>query len=229
MALEIGLSGRIIAQVGATISRVSQAFLALDAVTAEINPLVATADGQLIGLDARLEIDDDAGYRQTKTVERFGDAGTGAGDRPPTALETAAARIDAIDHRGGASLTVFDAVLRHGGRPANYCEIGGNPTAEKIAALTTLLFSKKGIRKLGVIMNVVNNTRADVIAEGVVSGIRAAGLEPKEAIAVFRVPGSWEPEAQKIMAAAGVEAQGREVSLDGAARLAVERSVADAA
>ena len=248
MALEIGLSGRIIAQVGATISRVSLAFLALDAVTAEINPLVVNADGQLIGLDARLEIDDDAGYRQTKTLERFGDAGTGVGDRPPTPLETAAAQIDAMDHRGvagrlvefdgnlglligggGASLTVFDAVLRHGGRPANYCEIGGNPTAEKIAALTTLLFSKKGIKKLGVIMNVVNNTRADVIAEGVVTGIRAAGLEPKEAIAVFRVPGSREPEAEKIMAAAGVEAQGREVSLDGAARLAVEGSVADAA
>ena len=248
MAHEIGLCGRVIAQVGATISRLSHAFVALDGVTAEINPLVIDPDDHLIGLDARLEIDDDAGYRQTKTVERFGHAGTGAGDRPPTPLETEAERIDAMDHRGvagrlvefdgnlglligggGASLTVFDAVLRHGGRPANYCEIGGNPTAEKIAALTTLLFSKKGIKKLGVIMNVVNNTRADVIAEGVVAGIRAAGLEPKEAIAVFRVPGSWEPEAQKIMAAAGVEAQGREVSLDGAARLAVEGSVADAA
>ena len=248
MAHEIGLCGRVLAQVGATISRLSHAFVALDAVTAEINPLVIDPDDHLIGLDARLEIDDDARYRQTKTVERFGHAGTGAGDRPPTPLETEAERIDAMDHRGvagrlvefdgnlglligggGASLTVFDAVLRHGGRPANYCEIGGNPTAEKIAALTTLLFSKKGIKKLGVIMNVVNNTRADVIAEGVVAGIRAAGLEPKEAIAVFRVPGSWEPEAQKIMAAAGVAAQGREVSLDGAARLAVEASVADAA
>ena len=126
-------------------------------------------------------------------------------------------------------MTVFDAVLHHGGRPANYCEIGGNPTTEKIAALTTLLFTKKGVNKLAVIMNVVNNTRADVIAAGVVAGVRAAGLDPETAISVFRVPGSWEPEAQAIMAAAGVQALGREVSLDRAALLAVERSVAHAA
>ena len=98
---------------------------------------------------------------------------------------------------GGASLTVFDAVLRHGGRPANYCEMGGNPTAEKVAALTRLLLAKPGVEKLAVIMNVVNNTRADIIAEGVVAGIEQAGLQASEAVSVFRVPGSWEEEARE--------------------------------
>lgn len=248
MAQEIGLSGDFIARVGAVVSRLTHAFLELDALTAEINPLVIDADNRLLGLDARLEIDDDAAGRQSKMVDQFGHSGRGAGDRSPTPLESAAERIDAMDHRGvagrlvefdgnlglligggGASLTVFDAVLRHGGRPANYCEIGGNPTAAKIAALTTLLCAEKGVEKLAVIMNVVNNTRADVIAEGVVAGVRAAGSDPKDVIVVFRVPGSWEPEAQAIMAAVGVNALGREVSLDGAALLAVEKSVADAA
>ena len=243
MARNIGLTGRSLIELGTTISCLCRAFLDLDAVTAEINPLGISTDGQLLGLDARLEIDDDAGHRQAKAIAQFGHAGTGANHRPPTPLEVEAERIDATDHRGvagrlvefdgdlglligggGASLTVFDAVLHHGGRPANYCEIGGNPTTEKIAALTTLLFTKKGVNKLAVIMNVVNNTRADVIAAGVVAGVRAAGLEPETVISVFRVPGSWEPEAQAIMAAAGVQALGREVSLDRAALLAVERS-----
>src|SRR5205085_5034308 len=102
---------------------------------------------------------------------------TGSAGRAPTALEREAQRIDAMDHRGvagrvvefngdlalligggGASLTVFDAVRRYGGRPANYCEVGGNPTEEKVAALTALLLSKPGVRKMAVIMNVVNNT-----------------------------------------------------------------------
>ena len=124
---------------------------------------------------------------------------------------------------GGASLTVFDAVRRHGGRPANYCEVGGNPTKEKVTALTKLLLSKPGVRKLAVIMNVVNNTRADVMADGLLQGIRQAGLEPANVVSVFRIPGSWEQEAREILANAGIEALGREISLDKAAQIAVEQ------
>jgi hypothetical protein len=73
-------------------------------------------------------------------------------------------------------------------------------------------------------MNVVNNTRADVMAQGTIEGIRRAGRAPKQTVSVFRIPGSWEPEAKVILSDAGIEALGREVSLDAAARLAVERS-----
>ena len=126
---------------------------------------------------------------------------------------------------GGASLTVFDAIRRHGGRPANYCEVGGNPTEEKVAALTALLLSKPGVRKLAVIMNVVNNTRADVVARGVLMGLQQAARSAADTIGVFRVPGSWEEEAREIMTAAGIQALGRDVSLSEAAELAVQRSV----
>jgi succinyl-CoA synthetase beta subunit/citryl-CoA synthetase large subunit len=129
---------------------------------------------------------------------------------------------------GGASLTVFDAVRRHKGTPANYCEVGGNPTEEKVAALTALLLTKPRVQKLAVIMNVVNNTRADVMARGVIEGAKRAGRVPAEAISVFRVPGSWEQEARTLLAAEGIEALGREVSLDEAARYAVERNASRA-
>src|SRR5215467_9081849 len=81
---------------------------------------------------------------------------------------------------GGASLTVFDAIRRQGGKPANYCEIGGNPTAQKVAALTELLMLHPRTRKLAVIMNVVNNTRADIVAQGVLTGLKRAGRDPAE-------------------------------------------------
>ncbi len=243
MAAEVGLTGKTLVRVGEILTKLSEAFLACDGVTMEINPLVATKDETLIGLDARVEIEDEVVYRQGERLEPLGELTMTAAGRPPTPLELEAQRIDATDHRGvagrvvefdgdlalligggGASLTVFDAIKAHGGSPANYCEVGGNPTEEKVAAITSLLLSKPGVKGMAVIMNVVNNTRADVIARGVVMGVEAAGKKPAETISLFRVPGNWEEEAREVMAAAGVEVHGREMSLDAAARLAVERN-----
>jgi succinyl-CoA synthetase beta subunit/citryl-CoA synthetase large subunit len=240
MAGALGLRGRALLQIGDVLSSLCRAFLECDAVVAEINPLVEAGGAGFVGLDAHVEIDDDALYRQQDRLALLGRLHSTAHGRAPTALEREAQRIDSMDHRGvagrvvefdgdlalligggGASLTVFDAVRRHGGRPANYCEIGGNPTEEKVAALTSLLVSKPGVRRLAVIMNVVNNTRADVIARGVLDGLRAAGRDPAQTISIFRIPGSWEKEAAEIMAAAGVFVAGRECSLDEAARTAV--------
>ena len=243
LAAEVGLTGEALVGVGDVLAKLSQAFLACDGVTMEINPLVITKDGTLIGLDARVEIEDEAAYRQRERLEPLGELTMTAAGRPPTPLELEAQCIDATDHRGvagrvvefdgdlalligggGASLTVFDAIKAHGGVPANYCEVGGNPTEEKVAAITSLLLSKPGVKGIAVIMNVVNNTRADVIARGVLMGVEAAGRKPAETISLFRVPGNWEGEAREIMEAAGVEVHGREMSLDGAARLAVKRN-----
>jgi succinyl-CoA synthetase beta subunit/citryl-CoA synthetase large subunit len=228
--------------IGAVLNRLAKSFLDLDGVTIEINPLAETTDGTLIGVDAHVELDDDAAWRQPAELKAAQFA-TGA-SRPPTTLELEAQRIDNMDHRGvagrlvefdgnlalligggGASLTVFDAIRRYGGSPANYCEVGGNPTEEKVSALTALLLSKPGVEKLAVIMNVVNNTRADVMARGAIEGVRRAGRAPRDTIIVFRVPGSWEADAAEVLAEVGVEALGREVSLDAAAKLAVQRSV----
>jgi len=243
MSTRLGLKGRTLVGISEFMKKLAHAFLMSDAVTMEVNPVAETLDGALIGLDARVEIEDDAMYRQQDRMAALGQLVSTTTGRPPTTLETEAQRIDAIDHRGvagrvvefdgdlalligggGASLTVFDAIRRYGGKPANYCEVGGNPTEEKVAALTKLLLSKPGVRKIAVIMNVVNNTRADVMARGVLMGLERSGREPSKTISVFRIPGSWEQEARAFLAKSGVEALGRETSLDAAARMAVERN-----
>ncbi len=248
MAAKVGLRGKTLVGIGEVLAKLSRAFLACDAVMMEINPLVFIKDETLIGLDARVEIEDEAVYRQRERLEPLGELTMTAAGRPPTPLELEAQRIDARDHRGvagrvvefdgdlalligggGASLTIFDAIKAHGGSPANYCEVGGNPTEEKVAAITSLLLSKPGVRGMAIIMNVVNNTRADVIARGVLMGVAGVGQKPADIISLFRVPGNWEAEAREIMEAAGVQVHGREVSLDAAARLAVERNRAHAA
>ena len=99
---------------------------------------------------------------------------------------------------GGGSLTLFDAVRKHGGKPANYCEIGGNPSVAKACGLTKLILSKPGVKKIAVMMNVVSNTRVDIVARGVIKGVIESGQDPAEKIAIFRIPGSWEKDGFQI-------------------------------
>ena len=123
---------------------------------------------------------------------------------------------------GGGSLTLFDAIKKHGGRAANYCEIGGNPSVKKAAELTKLILSKPGVEKIAVMMNVVSNTRVDIMARGIIKGVIESGFDPAEKIAIFRIPGSWEQDGFKILEKYGVEYCDRSVSMDEAARRAVE-------
>ncbi|TET95684.1 MAG: succinate--CoA ligase, partial [Dehalococcoidia bacterium] len=165
--------------------------------------------------------------------------------RPPTDFEVRGALIDAqyrggvagrvvefdgnlglIIGGGGASLTIFDAIRRYGGQPANYCEIGGNPSVTKTKELAKLILSKPGVDKIAVIMNVVSNTRVDIVARGIIKGVVESGYDPAEKIAIFRIPGSWEEDGFKILAKYGVEYCDRTVSLSEAARRAVEKAKA---
>jgi succinyl-CoA synthetase beta subunit len=130
---------------------------------------------------------------------------------------------------GGGSLTLFDAVRSYGGKPANYCEIGGNPSVSKAKNLTKLVLSKPGVDKIAVMMSIVSNTRVDIVARGVIKACLELGFDPAEKIAVFRIPGAWEEEGFKILDKYGVEYFDRSVSLHGAAKRAVEKIGAGAA
>lgn len=221
--------------------RLAQLFLTYDLTLAEINPLAALADGSLVALDCHLEMEDEAVSRQRSLLDGMGIEPSDRRARQPTPFERRAAEIDQMDHRGvagrvvefdgdlgliigggGASLTAFDAVRRHGGRPANYCEIGGNPSVRKVAELTRHILEKPGVQRLAVMMNVVNNTRADLVARGVIKGCLEAGRQPAQAVAVFRIPGAWEEEGFRLLRHYGIEPLGREVSIDEAARRAVK-------
>ena len=145
------VGGRSSTSLADLIAKLYRLFLRYDAGLVEINPLALTTEASLIAADCRIEIDDDALFRQEDRLARLGIPVRQERGREPSELEMQAAEIDNIDHRGvagrvvefdgdialiigggGASLTVFDAILRNGGRPANYCEIGGNPTVRKV-------------------------------------------------------------------------------------------------
>lgn len=237
---DAGVSGKLLLGLSAVLAAIAEIFLDYDATVVEINPLGLMDDGRLVALDCHLEVDDDAVSRHADIAAMEKDAGRVEGERRMTDFERLASNIDSLDHRGvagrviefdgnlgliigggGASLTAFDAIRAHGGRPANYCEVGGNPSVLKVKELTRLILSKPGVDKIAVIMNVVSNTRVDMMARGIVKGILESGKDPAQTVAVFRVPGAWEDEGQKILSKYGVPIQDRTVSIDEAARIAV--------
>ena len=239
----LGIGGGQLTALTRVGSRLAQTFLQYGLTLAEINPLAQLEDGSFAALDCHLDMEEESRDRQGEILAEFGiDADETRQGRPPTDFERRGARVDAVDARGvagrvvefdgdlglvigagGGSLTIFDAIQRHGGRPANYCEIGGNPSVKKACELTKLVLSKPGVKKIAVIMNVVSNTRVDIVARGVVKGVIESGFEPAEKIVFFRIPGAWESEGFKILEKYGVEYGDRTVSMSEAARRAVEK------
>ncbi len=243
MIASLGIGGGELVRLTDVMSRLARVFSQYGLTLAEINPLAQLDDGSFVALDCHIDMEEEARDRQTAILEELGVGREETRQaRPPTEFEIKGALIDAQDHRGvagrvvgfdgnlglvigagGGSLTIFDAIRKHGGRPANYCEIGGNPSVRKAADLTKLILSKPGVDKIAVIMNVVSNTRVDIVARGVIKGVVESGFDPAEKIAIFRIPGSWEEDGFKILARYGVEYCDRTVSMSEAARRAVEK------
>ena len=213
------------------INRLIECFIQWDTLLLEINPLIMDNNGKWWIADVHMELDDDAAYRQGDLLARLPISAREANRR--TAFERKAIEIDSADHRGvagrlvpfggnlglligggGASLTIMDALLDAGLKPANYCEIGGNPSVWKVKELTKLILNQDGVDQLAVIMNVVSNTRVDLVARGVIKGILELNLKPRDVVVAFRIPGSWEHEGESILRHYGVPFFRRDTSID---------------
>jgi succinyl-CoA synthetase beta subunit/citryl-CoA synthetase large subunit len=239
----LGITGSALNRLTPILARLARLFLQYDMTLAEINPLGRLADGSFVALDAHMEMENEARPRQKALLR---DLGVGEEEtrqaREATPFELAGAEVDAIDHRGvagnvtefdgnlglvigagGGSLTLFDAVRAHGGKPANYCEIGGNPSVAKACGLAKLVLSKPGVERIAVMMSIVSNTRVDIVARGVIKACLELDYKPAEKIAFFRIPGAWEEEGFMILEKYGIEYADRSVSLNEAARRAVEK------
>ena len=238
----VGVTGSDLNRLTPVLTKLAKLFVERDMTLAEINPLARLADGSFVAVDAHMEMENEARPRQGTLLA---DLGVGEEEtreaREATPFEIAGEEVDAQDHRGvagnvtefdgnlglvigagGGSLTLFDAVRKYGGRPANYCEIGGNPSVRKAAGLAKLVLSKPGVDKIAVMMSIVSNTRVDIVARGVIKACVELGYDPAEKIAIFRIPGAWEEEGFKILDRYGVNYVDRSVSLHEAARRAVE-------
>jgi succinyl-CoA synthetase beta subunit/citryl-CoA synthetase large subunit len=247
----VGVSGSRLNRLVPILTALARLFVQRDMTLAEINPLGELEDGSFVALDAHMDMENEARPRQAVLLDELGVGEEETRQaREATAFELAGEAVDGMDHRGvagnvtefdgdlglvigagGGSLTLFDAVRAHGGRPANYCEIGGNPSVRKACGLAKLVLQKPGVDKIAVMMSIVSNTRVDIVARGVIKACLELGYDPAEKISIFRIPGAWEEEGFKILERYGVRYADRSTSLHDAARMAValDRPQADPA
>ncbi|MDP2983753.1 MAG: ATP citrate lyase citrate-binding domain-containing protein [Candidatus Latescibacter sp.] len=189
-------------------------FVSNDALLAEINPLVLSAEGQLIAVDSKMELDDEALYRQTTlTLPERRDF-----SRKTTPLEIQALKNDQTDTRGaagrmfyeipggdiivlasggGTSSEALDSLYMHGGRPAVFTEYSGNPTAEKVKGLTRVALSYPGeIHGIWVVGGRANFTDIyETLVNGIMAGIRETEGFDKKIPIVIRRAGLRDMEA----------------------------------
>jgi succinyl-CoA synthetase beta subunit len=240
-----GVTGSDLNRATPILARLARLQRDCDMTLAEINPLARLADGSFVALDAHMEMENEAKPRQKELLEDFLDIAPDDTREPyePSEFERNVKAIDSADHRGviqgkdhgfdgnlglvigagGGSLTLTDAVRNQGGRPANYSEIGGNPSVAKSAGLAKEVLKKDGVEKIAVMMSIVSNTRVDIVARGVIKACLELEKDPAETIAIFRIPGAWEEEGFKILDRYGIEYCDRSVSMWEAAGRAVAK------
>jgi succinyl-CoA synthetase beta subunit len=198
--------GELVRPLSAVIKKLYRAIPDYDALTAEINPLVVTRSGDVIAGDAKLEIDDNAAWRHRDLEEKYGSVIEGdpyeveAKKRGLTYVSLEG-EIGIVGNGAGLCMGTLDLVQRAGGRPANFCDIGGGAKAEVVEnALAVILMNP---RVKGVVINVFGGiTRGDEVARGIVTA--RDNLHMKLPL-VVRLSGTNEEEGRAILKQHGIE------------------------
>ncbi len=179
IAFGLGLEGKQVTSAVGFVRGVWRAFTELDASLLEINPLVVTAAGALVALDAKMNFDSNALYRQSRLVEL-----RDLDEEDPHEIEASRHELNYVKLDGnigcmvngaGLAMATMDIIKLYGGAPANFLDVGGGATKERVTAAFKLLLSDPKVE--GVLVNIFGGImRCDVIAEGVVAAAREVNL-----------------------------------------------------
>ena len=179
VAFGLGLEGKQVGKAVTFMRGVYRAFTELDASLIEINPLVVTEGGDLVALDAKMNFDGNALYRQPKVVEL-----RDLDEEDPHEIEASRHELNYIKLDGsigcmvngaGLAMATMDIIKLYGGAPANFLDVGGGASKERVTAAFKLLLSDPKVE--GVLVNIFGGImRCDVIAEGVVAAAREVNI-----------------------------------------------------
>jgi succinyl-CoA synthetase beta subunit len=200
VAQTLGLSGDLAKQVDSVVAKLYAAFVAKDMALLEINPLVVTKSGQLICLDAKVGFDDNALYRHSDIValrdlteEDAKEIEASKYDLNYVALD---GTIGCMVNGAGLAMATMDIIKLYGEAPANFLDVGGSATKDKVAAAFKIITSDPNVK--GILVNIFGGImKCDVIAEGVVAAVKESGLKVP---LVVRLEGTNVDLGKKIIA-----------------------------
>ncbi|MBY6266250.1 ADP-forming succinate--CoA ligase subunit beta [Azospirillum sp. 412522] len=204
VAFALGLEGKQVGAAAKFIQAAYKAFVDLDCAIVEINPLIVTGSGDILALDAKMNFDDNALFRH-KDVAALRDEA----EEDPAEIEAAKHELNYVKLDGnigcmvngaGLAMATMDIIKLYGAEPANFLDVGGGATKERVTAAFKLILSDSAVE--GILVNIFGGImRCDVIAEGVVAAARDVKLHVP---LVVRLEGTNVALGKKILAESGL-------------------------
>ena len=204
IAFFLGLEGPQIKSCTKFLTAMYKAFVELDVSLVEINPLVVTGKGDVIALDAKMNFDDNALFRHSDVADM-----RDVDEEDPSEIEASKHELNYIKLDGsigcmvngaGLAMATMDIIQLKGGSPANFLDVGGGATKERVTAAFKIILSDENVE--GILVNIFGGImRCDVIAEGVVAASREVNLDVP---LVVRLEGTNVEQGKKIMAESGL-------------------------
>ncbi len=204
LAFAIGIPAALVNRAASAFQSLARCFAATDASMCEINPFVTTKDGKVLALDAKMTFDENAGYRQ-KWLENLRDLT----EEEPAEIEASKHDLSFIKLDGnigcmvngaGLAMATMDIIKLHGGDPANFLDVGGSATRERVQAAFGIILRDPSVK--AILVNIFGGImKCDVIAEGVIAAAREMGLSIP---VVVRLEGTNVEKGKKLLADSGI-------------------------
>jgi len=204
LAFGLGLAGAQLGMFQSLTTALYRLYLEKDLSLVEINPLIVTRDGALVALDAKINVDDNALFRHPELAQL-----RDASQEDPMERRAAEHDLNYVSLDGniacmvngaGLAMATMDLIKLHGGRPANFLDVGGGATSERVTAAFELILSNSRVR--AVLVNIFGGiVRCDLIADGVINAVRKVGVQVP---VVVRLEGTNADKAREMLAQSGL-------------------------
>ncbi|MBX5460017.1 MAG: ADP-forming succinate--CoA ligase subunit beta [Steroidobacteraceae bacterium] len=204
LAFGLGLTGKQIAEFQSILMGLYRLYLEKDASLVEVNPLIVTSEGKLVALDAKINIDANALFRQPELAALRDPSQEDPMERRASEHDLNYVSLDGdiacMVNGAGLAMATMDLIKLHGGQPANFLDVGGGATSERVTVAFELILSNPKVR--AILVNIFGGiVRCDIIAEGIITAVQKVGVQVP---VVVRLEGTNAPKAREMLAGSGL-------------------------
>ena len=205
LAFGLGLDKKQMRQFGQLIKNLYRLYLETDASLIEINPLITTKAGDIVALDGKINIDGSALFRQPRIAELRDPSQEDEAEREAAEHDLNYVSLDGniacMVNGAGLAMATMDLIKLHGGDPANFLDVGGGATAERVAAAFKLILSNESVE--AILVNIFGGiVRCDLIAEGIITAVKDVGVSVP---VVVRLEGTNVDKGRELLANSGLD------------------------
>ncbi len=224
LAFGLGLDKKQMRQFGDLVKKLYQLYIDTDASLIEVNPLITNKAGDVIALDGKINIDGSAMFRQRAIAELRDPSQEDEAERKAAEHDLNYVSLDGniacMVNGAGLAMATMDLIKLHGGDPANFLDVGGGATAERVSEAFKLILSNQNVS--AILVNIFGGiVRCDLIAEGIISAVKEVGVKVP---VVVRLEGTNVKKGRELLANSGLDIIAAEDLTD-----AAQKAVASAA